>query len=152
MSMSNLVWTKKSIALIAIYTLFSRVFGLKFLSCGCFSIIDMAMFCRHSSVLPPLWVKMPPRVRTYETDHPYAMQSWEGRFPQIIPGDDVNDVLRVRAPKAYWLSLEANFPDYQNKDGYATLDVLRRDLNGTNGCPLLGESFRTRVKRTIWWE
>ena len=92
---------------------------------------------------------MTSRVRTYETDHAYALQKWEGRFPHLIPGDGSNDVLRIRAPKAYWLSLEANHPDYQNKDGFGTLDVLKRDLNGTNGCPLLGETFKTRVKKTI---
>jgi len=89
------------------------------------------------------------RVRTYETDHPYALQSWEGRYPHLIPGDGTNDVLRVRAPRSYWLSLDANYPDYQNKDGFAPIDVLRRDLNATNGCPLLGDSFKTRVKKTI---
>ena len=94
-------------------------------------------------------IEMARRVRTYETDHPYALQNWEGRFPQLIPGDGRNDVLRVRAPKAYWLTLEANYPDYNNKDGFSPSDVLRRDLNGANGCPLLGESFKTRMKKTI---
>ena len=113
---------------------FSRECGFVFSAQFLFSVDSCMMACR---------------VRTYETDHPYALQSWEGRFPQLIPGDGSNDVLRVRAPKAYWLSLELNFPDYHNEEGFAPIDVLKRDLNGTNGCPPLGESFKTRVKKTI---
>jgi len=81
------------------------------------------------------------------TDHPYALQTWEGLFPFLLPGPfkdkeaDADVLLRIKAPKSYWLYLES-----QNAE---QVEILRRDLNGSNGLPPLSESFQLRVRKQL---
>ena len=56
-------------------------------------------------------------------------------------GEGEADVLRIRAPKSYWLYLEGQTQEQ--------VEILRRDLNGSNGLPPLGESFQARVRKSL---
>jgi len=83
-------------------------------------------------------------IRSNITDHPYALQTWDGPCPFLMPGDGETDLLRIKAPNSYWLYLESC-----NSDHACLLEILRRDLNGSNGLPPLGESFQLRVRKTL---
>lgn len=84
-------------------------------------------------------------IRNNITDHPYALQTWDGPFPFLLPGpfqgEGEADVLRIRAPKSYWLYLESLTQEQ--------VEILRRDVNGSNGLPPLGDSFQARVKKSL---
>jgi len=96
-------------------------------------------------LLPQIQSKMTTVIRNNITDHPYALQTWDGPFPFLLPGpfqgEGEADVLRIRAPKSYWLYLEGQTQEQ--------VEILRRDLNGSNGLPPLGESFQARVRKSL---